>query len=124
MRMERPLDERLRINALYDIYGSLLTEKQRECLELYFEEDLSLTEIAETLGISRQGVHHQINRAILALEHFEAHLWMEERSRHWQKIIETFGKYLSSLPDDSHLLIEGQEIYRLMQKEMGDEDGI
>ena len=46
----------LEIPFLLDFYGEMLTEKQRNCLAYYYEEDLSLSEIAENEGISRQGV--------------------------------------------------------------------
>ena len=52
---------------LFDYYGDMLTERQRMCLDLRYNQDLSLAEIAEELGVSRQGVHDNIIRA-------EAHL--------------------------------------------------
>ena len=56
---------------LLDFYGELLTEKQRACCELHFNEDLSLAEIAEQVGISRQGVWDNIRRAEAALNEYE-----------------------------------------------------
>lgn len=53
----------LEIPFLLDFYGEMLTEKQRNCLAYYYEEDLSLSEIAENEGISRQGVRDSIKRA-------------------------------------------------------------
>ena len=52
---------------LFDYYGDMLTDRQRMCLDLRYNQDLSLGEIAEELGVSRQGVHDNIIRA-------EAHL--------------------------------------------------
>ena len=56
---------------LYDFYGELLTERQREFFDLYYNEDLSLTEIAENSGISRQGVRDVIVRAEGAMQEVE-----------------------------------------------------
>ena len=52
-----------RMTMLFDFYGELLTERQREFFDLYYNEDLSLSEIAENNGISRQGVRDVIVRA-------------------------------------------------------------
>lgn len=52
-----------RMTMLYDFYGELLTERQQEFFDLYYNEDLSLAEIAENYGISRQGVRDVIVRA-------------------------------------------------------------
>ena len=58
-------------SMLLDFYGELLTEKQRECFDLHFNEDLSLSEIAEQCGISRQGVWDNIRRAEATLTELE-----------------------------------------------------
>jgi len=52
-----------RMTMLFDFYGELLTERQKELFDLYYNEDLSLSEIAENCGISRQGVRDVIVRA-------------------------------------------------------------
>lgn len=52
-----------RMTMLFDFYGELLTERQKEFFDLYYNEDLSLSEIAENAGISRQGVRDVIVRA-------------------------------------------------------------
>ena len=52
-----------RMTMLFDFYGELLTERQKEFFDLYYNEDLSLSEIAENSGISRQGVRDVIIRA-------------------------------------------------------------
>ena len=56
-------DKTLNMTLLFDFFGDLLTEKQREYFDLYYNEDLSLSEIAENAGISRQGVRDLIVRA-------------------------------------------------------------
>ena len=57
---------------LFDYYGDMLTERQRMCLDLRYNQDLSLAEIAEELGVSRQGVHDNIIRAEAHLQKMEA----------------------------------------------------
>ena len=52
----------LEMSLLFDFYGETLTEKQRELFDLYYNEDLSLSEIAEHAGITRQGVRDSIKR--------------------------------------------------------------
>ena len=56
-------EDRIRQSLLLDFYGELLTERQRSCYELHVNDDLSLAEIAEQCGISRQGVWDNIRRA-------------------------------------------------------------
>lgn len=65
-------ESRLMRSMLLDFYGELLTEKQRDCFDMHYNEDLSLSEIAEQLGISRQGVWDNIRRAESALQEIEA----------------------------------------------------
>lgn len=64
-------DSRLMNSMLLDFYGELLTDKQRECFDLHYNEDLSLSEIAEQVGVSRQGVWDNIRRAEAALSEIE-----------------------------------------------------
>ena len=56
---------------LYDYYGDLLTDRQRECFELRYDQDLSLGEIGQELGISRQGVHDNLTRTEALLKKME-----------------------------------------------------
>ena len=70
---------RLRQTMLLDLYGDLLTDKQRECYDLHYNEDLSLSEIAEQLSISRQGVWDNIRRAELSLTEYEEKTHLLER---------------------------------------------
>ena len=60
-----------RMAMLYDFYGDLLTDRQKEFYDLYYNEDLSLAEIAENYGISRQGVRDVIVRAEAAMTEIE-----------------------------------------------------
>ena len=60
-----------RMTMLFDFYGELLTERQKEFFDLYYNEDLSLAEIAENAGISRQGVRDVIVRAEATMQEVE-----------------------------------------------------
>ncbi len=60
-----------RMALLYDFYGDMLTDRQKEFYDLYYNEDLSLSEIAENYGISRQGVRDVIVRAEASLTELE-----------------------------------------------------
>lgn len=68
-----------RMVMLKDSYGSLLTDKQQSVLSLYYENDWSLSEIGESMGISRQGVHDLLRRAEISLEEYEERLHLVER---------------------------------------------
>lgn len=69
----------IRITILYDFYGDMLTEKQRDFLNYYYNDDLSLAEIAENEGITRQGVRDAIKRAEAQLYDMEAKLGFVEK---------------------------------------------
>ena len=69
----------LEMSLLFDFYGETLTEKQRELFDLYYNEDLSLSEIAEHAGITRQGVRDSIKRAEHALGEMEDKLGLVAR---------------------------------------------
>ena len=70
-----------------DFYGQLLTERTREVLELHYSEDMSLSEIAENLGITRQAVHDRIRQGVLGLTDYENKLGLAERFRNQKTCI-------------------------------------
>ena len=73
------MNEILEQSLLYDFYGELLTAHQKEIYEQFILEDLSLSEIAEEAGISRQGVHDLIKRCNKILEGYEKKLHLVEK---------------------------------------------
>lgn len=75
------LAKNLEMALLIDIYSAVLTEKQREMLELYYYEDLSLAEIAQNSGISRQGVRDSIKRGEAAMLDLEEQLGCAGRQK-------------------------------------------
>ena len=79
------MDKKLETSDLLDIYGELLTEKQRDMLELYYNDDLSLSEIAEHYEISRQGVHDSIKRGEETLEEYEKILGLKAQQENYKQ---------------------------------------
>lgn len=79
------MDKNLAMSDLLDIYGELLTDKQRDMLELYYNDDLSLAEIAEQYEISRQGVHDSIRRGEEALEEYERVLGLRKQQESYKQ---------------------------------------
>ncbi len=73
------VNEILEQALLYDFYGELLTDHQKEIYEQFVLEDLSLSEIAQDAGISRQGVHDLVRRCQRTLEGYEEKLHLVER---------------------------------------------
>lgn len=69
----------IKYGVLLDFYGELLTQKQQQALDLYYNEDYSLLEIGEHLNISRQGVFECIKKGTEHLEHYEAVLHLYEK---------------------------------------------
>ncbi|MGQ0551182.1 MAG: YlxM family DNA-binding protein [Armatimonadota bacterium] len=72
--MDRALADRDRANRMFDAYGRLLTAQQQRLLQRYYQDDLSLGEIAAQMRVSRQAVHDGLRRAVGALERYEAAL--------------------------------------------------
>lgn len=77
----------LEISFLLDFYGDMLTEKQRDVVELYYNEDLSLAEIAAHSGITRQGVRDSIKRAESQLLEYEDRLHLAARFRRIEEVL-------------------------------------
>ncbi len=75
------MEKNLRYSALLSIYGALLTDKQLDAMEYYYDEDLSLGEIAENTGISRQGVRDFIKRGEELLDLYEEKLCLYEKMK-------------------------------------------
>ena len=81
------------INELYDIYQGLLTDKQREYIELYYQEDLSLAEIADEVGVSRNAVHDNIRRTEKLLAGYEEKLKIYEKDGKRRAICDKIKEY-------------------------------
>lgn len=77
----RSLEDRVELAWLMAFYAGVLTDRQRRVLSLYCEEDLSLSEIAEMTGVSRQNVHETVTRTADKLYGLETRLHLAERFR-------------------------------------------
>lgn len=80
------------ISLLLDFYGELLSERKQSVLALYYNEDFSLSEIAEDIGISRQGARELIKKAEEELRHFEEKLGLVGRFEQAKKHIASIRK--------------------------------
>lgn len=73
------MEKDIRISLLFDFYGPVLSEKIRKAVDLYHNDDLSLSEIAEEMGITRQGVRDLVKRGEQRLLEYEEQLRLFER---------------------------------------------
>ena len=106
------MDSLLQISLLFDFYGELLTEKQKNIYHMYYDEDLSLSEIAEELHISRQAVQDQVKRTEKLLNQYEKKLNLVEKFiLHKKSVIEIkkIVEYIENkfeVPDNMLICIE------------------
>lgn len=99
---------------LLDIYGDMLTEKQKDTLTLYYDEDLSLTEIAENTGITRQGVHKCIRSAEEYLVQLEDTLEYAAKTRKISEILKSMKSIIENSEDSKKLLDCVEEIEEIL----------
>ncbi|MBO4235633.1 MAG: YlxM family DNA-binding protein [Firmicutes bacterium] len=84
-------------SQLFDVYGGLLTEKKREVMQLYYEDDMSLAEIAEEFGVSRAAVHDSLRSAEKSLREYEEKLGMLADYQKRKALIEELVEEVESL---------------------------
>ena len=87
---------------LYDYYGDLLTDRQKECFEMRYYQDLSLGEIGEILSISRQGVHDNLSRTEALLRNMEAKTGCAVRDQACRKAA-------STILDAANVLLQSED---------------
>ena len=86
---------------LYDYYGDLLTDRQRECFELRYYQDFSLSEIGQELSISRQGVFDNLSRTEALLKRMEEKTGCVHRDRVCRKAAEKIRQLAQQLQSNS-----------------------
>jgi len=99
------MEEIIYLNNLYDLYGCLLTDKQRDYFEDYYQNDLSLSEMAINNDVSRNAIHKQLKETVKILKNYEEKLKLFEKNG---KIIEVISKIDDvKIREDLERIIEG-----------------
>ncbi|EOA9609492.1 putative DNA-binding protein [Staphylococcus aureus] len=93
---QNDLVKTLRMNYLFDFYQFLLTNKQRNYLELFYLEDYSLSEIADTFNVSRQAVYDNIRRTGDLVEDYEKKLELYQKFEQRREIYDEMKQHLSN----------------------------
>jgi len=117
------IEKMIRVGRLYDIYGALLTEHQRKCLELHYLQDLSLGEIAAELGVSRQAINDILRRAEESLEQYEEKLKLLAQEKKKTEILQIVRLSLEDALKTKHPADEelqrALDALEILKQEMG-----
>ena len=89
----------LEVSLLLDYYGAVLTDKQRNVISCYYNDDLSLSEIAQNEGITRQGVRDAVKRGEAQLREMEANLGLLRRAREREPLLAKVRQYAEHIRD-------------------------
>ena len=95
------MEDKIRQGFLYDFYGELLNEHQREVYESYIIEDLSLSEIADEVSMSRQGVHDLIKRCNKKLQMYEDKLHLVDKFLHIRDDVSKINELAKEATEDN-----------------------
>ncbi len=104
------MSKNFEISVLLDLYGKLLTEKQYDMLDFYYNNDFSLAEIAEHYDISRQGVHDSIKRGEELLLDYEKVLKLSENQQKYQDILVEFKSQALEILNECRKVSFGKNI--------------
>jgi len=105
---------------LFDFYGEILTEKQQELFDLYYNEDMSLAEISENIGITRQGVRDAIVRAEATLTEMEQKIGLVARYGKIQSALMRVADHLTAIGQINENRYRNVEIDRLVATSLSD----
>ncbi|MBO4212978.1 MAG: DNA-binding protein [Clostridia bacterium] len=109
-------EKNLELGFLLDFYGGLLKDRVREVMNLYFNEDLSLTEIGENLGISRQGVQSIVKKGEQELFKYEEKLGLAERFLKLRDMADGLEKVAATRELDRELKEKISELIKEVKK--------
>lgn len=104
--MESSLEKKQRVNLLMDCYSELLTEKQQVYLEYYYQEDYSLSEIADILNVSRNAVFDNLKKAVHSLENYEEKLQLLKKHQERLDLIQRIEDDISTEHNDLENYLE------------------
>ncbi len=106
-----------KISVLLDVYGKMfLTEKQYKVVDLYYNADLSLSEIAQQEAITRQGVRDSIKRGELTLLEAENKLGFYKKQQETEKLLDTIRKSANAVLEENRESIRSRTVEKQMQK--------
>ncbi|MDY2737972.1 YlxM family DNA-binding protein [Intestinibacter sp.] len=94
------IEKMVEIGLLFEQYKELLTDKQREMVSLYYEEDYSLGEISENLGVSRQGVYDTLKRSEKILREYESKLHLVSKAKNQEKFLKSIGEKIIDIKEN------------------------
>ena len=94
------IEKMVEIGLLFEQYKELLTDKQREMVSLYYEEDYSLGEISENLGVSRQGVYDTLKRSEKILREYESKLHLVAKLKDQEKFLKSIREKIIDIKED------------------------
>jgi len=110
------MDKNIEIGILYQYYKDLLSEKQSEAIEQYYIEDLSLTEIAENMDISKQAVSNNIKRAERDLLGFEKKLELYRKNVEMNTSLNELSQLVKKITDDKSYKLINEKISYMISK--------
>ncbi|MBX5466229.1 MAG: YlxM family DNA-binding protein [Firmicutes bacterium] len=123
MGTQRAVAQRVDRSLLFDLYGPLLTERQRQVWSLYWHEDWSLGEISEAVGVSRAAVHDTLERAWQLLQWYETRLGMASEHQRRVAALERLAAALGRAPADWPGRTEAWQAWEQLAREEGLEGG-
>ena len=106
------MSKNMTIALLYDLYKEMLTEKQAECVDLYYNEDLSLSEMSENLDITRQGARDNIKRAEKTLLETEEKLGLGKRFLNIQNRLDQIDEIIKEIEKSPNVTNLSDDIKR------------
>ena len=107
------IEKMIEIGLLFEQYKDLLTEKQREIVSLYYEENYSLGEISENLNVSRQGVYDTLKRSEKILRDYEDKLKLVSQLKEQEKLVKLVKNKIVDIKQD---LLQNRDCANLIPK--------